>query len=60
MELTNIYVCREFEEPRYELDLSKEDLWDIWDALQAKNANYSLTDNQRDIKNQLDGILEVR
>ena len=60
MELTNIYVCREFEEPRYELDLSKEDLWDIWDALQAKNTNYSLTDNQRDMKNQLDSILEVK
>lgn len=60
MELTNIYVCRDLEEPRYEVDLSKEDLWDIWDALQAKNANYSLTDNQRDIKNQLDSILEVK
>ena len=59
MELINIYVCRDLEEPRYELDLSKEDLWDIWDALQAKNANYSLTDNQRDMKNQLDRILEV-
>lgn len=60
MELTNIYVCRDLEEPRYEVDLSKEDLWDIWDALQAKNANYSLTDNQRDIKSQLDSILEVK
>ena len=52
-------VTRDLEEPRYELDMSTEDLWDIWDALQAKNANYSLTDNQRDMKKQLDSILEV-
>ena len=57
MEITNVYSEYRDDDTHIELDCTIEDLWDIVDALQAKNANYPLTVNQMYIKDRLSSFL---
>lgn len=59
MVIDSVYVTNVEDEYKIDLQCTVEDMWDILDALKAKDANYGLNDNQIHIVGVIERLLNI-